>query len=212
MCIRDRKEVINIENKTYGYIRVSSTDQNDDRQIIALHEFGINDSFIYADKQSGKDFNRPQYRKLMKKLKPGDLLCILSIDRLGRNYEEIQNQWRILTKEKGVDICVIDMPLLDTRQGKDLLGTFIADLVLQVLSFVAQNERENIRKRQAEGIAAAKKRGIKFGRPEKPLPENFEECCKAWKEGKLTGTAAAEKCGMPLSTFRSKAKSFKTEN
>lgn len=177
-----------------------------------MHEFGINDSFIYADKQSGKDFNRPQYRKLMKKLKPGDLLCILSIDRLGRNYEEIQNQWRILTKEKGVDICVIDMPLLDTRQGKDLLGTFIADLVLQVLSFVAQNERENIRKRQAEGIAAAKKRGVKFGRPEKPLPENFEECCKAWKDGKLTGKAAAEKCGMPLSTFRSKAKSFKTEN
>ena len=148
----------------------------------------------------------------MKKLKPGDLLCILSIDRLGRNYEEIQNQWWILTKEKGVDICVIDMPLLDTRQGKDLLGTFIADLVLQVLSFVAQNERENIRKRQAEGIAAAKKRGVKFGRPEKPLPETFEECCKAWKEGKLTGKAAAEKCGMPLSTFRSKAKNFKTEN
>ena len=148
----------------------------------------------------------------MKKLKPGDLLCILSIDRLGRNYEEIQNQWRILTKEKGVDICVIDMPLLDTRQGKDLLGTFIADLVLQVLSFVAQNERENIRKRQAEGIAAAKKRGVKFGRPEKPLPETFEECCKAGKEGKLTGTAAAEQCSMPLSTFRSKAKNFKTEN
>ncbi|MBU5463692.1 recombinase family protein [Anaerotignum sp. MSJ-24] len=194
-----------MENKTYGYIRVSSTDQNDDRQIIALHEFGINDSFIYADKQSGKDFNRPQYRKLMKKLKPGDLLCILSIDRLGRNYEEIQNQWRILTKEKGVDICVIDMPLLDTRQGKDLLGTFIADLVLQVLSFVAQNERENIRKRQAEGIAAAKKRGVKFGRPEKPLPENFEEIHKSWRNKELTLKQAAVACNMPVGTFYGKA-------
>lgn len=170
-----------------------------------MHEFGINDSFIYADKQSGKDFNRPQYRKLMKKLKPGDLPCILSIDRLGRNYEEIQNQWRILTKEKGVDICVIDMPLLDTRQGKDLLGTFIADLVLQVLSFVAQNERENIRKRQAEGIAAAKKRGVKFGRPEKPLPENFEEIHKSWRNKELTLKQAAVACNMPVGTFYGKA-------
>ncbi len=170
-----------------------------------MHEFGINDSSIYADKQSGKDFNRPQYRKLMKKLKPGDLLCILSIDRLGRNYEEIQNQWRILTKEKGVDICVIDMPLLDTRQGKDLLGTFIADLVLQVLSFVAQNERENIRKRQAEGIAAAKKRGVKFGRPEKPLPENFNEIHKAWRNKELTLKQAAVACNMPVGTFYGKA-------
>ena len=175
-----------------------------------MHEFGINDSFIYADKQSGKDFNRPQYIKLMKKLKPGDLLCILSIDRLGRNYEEIQNQWRILTKEKGVDICVIDMPLLDTRQGKDLLGTFIADLVLQVLSFVAQNERENIRKRQAEGIAAAKKRGVKFGRPEKTLPENFNEIHKAWRNKELTLKQAAEACNMPVGTFYGKAK--KIEN
>lgn len=141
----------------------------------------------------------------MKKLKPGDLLCILSIDRLGRNYEEIQNQWRILTKEKGVDICVIDMPLLDTRQGKDLLGTFIADLVLQVLSFVAQNERENIRKRQAEGIAAAKKRGVKFGRPEKPLPENFNEIHKAWRNKELTLKQAAEACNMPVGTFYGKA-------
>ena len=177
-----------------------------------MHEFGINDSFIYADKQSGKDFNRPQYRKLMKKLKPGDLLCILSIDRLGRNYEEIQNQWRILTKKKGVDICVIDMPLLDTRQGKDLLGTFIADLVLQVLSFVAQNERENIRKRQAEGIAAAKKRGVKFGRPEKPLPENFNEIHKAWRNKELTLKQAAVACNMPVGTFYGKAiKNYREE-
>lgn len=134
---------------------------------------GITDRAIYVDKQSGKDFQRPQYQKLVKKLRPGDLLYILSIDRLGRNYEEIQNQWRILTKEKGIDICVIDMPLLDTRQGKDLLGTFIADIVLQILSFVAQNERENIRKRQAEGIAAAKARGVRFGRPPQALPNTF---------------------------------------
>ena len=149
----------------YGYIRVSSTDQNEDRQLIALRGKGVPDSRIYIDKQSGKDFNRPKYRQLLKKIKPGELLYVLSIDRLGRNYKEIQDQWRILTKEKGVDICVLDMPLLDTRQGKDLMGTFIADLVLQILSFVAQNERENIRKRQAEGIAAAKARGEKFGRP-----------------------------------------------
>ena len=157
----------------YGYIRVSSRDQNEDRQLIALHGKGVEDRFIYMDKVSGKDFNRPQYKKLVKKLKPGDLLYIQSIDRLGRNYEEVQNQWRILTKEKNVDICVIDMPLLDTRQGKDLMGTFIADLVLQILSFVAQNEREFIRKRQAEGIAAAKAKGVKFGRPPIPLPDNF---------------------------------------
>lgn len=133
---------------------------------------------IYKDKQSGKDFERPQYKKMLKKLKAGDLLYILSIDRLGRNYKEIQNQWRILTNEIGVDICVIDMPLLDTRNGKDLMGTFIADLVLQILSFVAQSERENIRKRQAQGIAAAKKRGVRFGRPEKPMPEGFAETVK----------------------------------
>ena len=155
-------EGVIIESKIYGYIRVSSKDQNEDRQLIALHGRGVKDDYIYIDKKSGKDFNRPQYKKLMKKLKPGDLLMIQSIDRLGRNYEEVQNQWRVLTKEKEVDICVIDMPLLDTRQGKDLLGTFIADLVLQILSFVAQNEREYIRKRQAEGIAAAKAKGVKF--------------------------------------------------
>lgn len=176
-----RKKAIIIGNKSYGYIRVSSRDQNEDRQLIALRSKGIADAFIYIDKQSGKDFDRPQYKKLVKKLKPGDLLYIQSIDRLGRNYEEVQNQWRVLTKEKEVDICVIDMPLLDTRQGKDLLGTFIADLVLQILSFVAQNEREYIRKRQAEGIAAAKARGVKFGRPPHPLPHNFYKVHRAWR-------------------------------
>ena len=153
----------------YGYVRVSSTDQNEDRQMIALQEAAVPEKNIFMDKQSGKDFDRPNYKKLMRKLKAGDLLYVLSIDRLGRNYEEIQKQWRILTKEIGIDICVLDMPLLDTRNGKDLMGTFIADLVLQILSFVAQNERENIKKRQAEGIAAAKARGVKFGRPEKEV-------------------------------------------
>ena len=157
----------------YGYVRVSSTDQNEERQMLFMNENAVPPKNIYADKQSGKDFERPQYRKMLKRLKAGDLLYILSIDRLGRNYGEIQTQWRILTKEIGVDICVIDMPLLDTRNGKDLMGTFIADLVLQILSFVAQSERENIKKRQAEGIAAAKARGFKFGRPETPLPDNF---------------------------------------
>lgn len=166
-------EGVIIESKTYGYIRVSSKDQNEDRQLIALHGKGVKDGCICIDKKSGKDFVRPQYKKLMKKLKPGDLLIIQSIDRLGRNYEEVQNQWRVLTKVKEVDICIIDMPLLDTRQGKDLLGTFIADLVLQIPSFVAQNEREYIRKRQAEGIEAAKIKGVKFGRKPLPLPENF---------------------------------------
>lgn len=199
-------EVRRIGNKTYGYVRVSTKDQNEDRQLLAMHGKGLADPFIYIDKQSGKDFNRPQYKKLIRRLKEGDLLYIQSIDRLGRNYEEVQNQWRILTKEKGVDICVIDMPLLDTRQGKDLLGTFIADIVLQILSFVAQNEREFIRKRQAEGIAAAKEKGVKFGRPPQQLPENFHNVYHRWKGGEITGIAAAKECGMPLSTFRYRAK------
>lgn len=192
----------------YGYIRVSSTDQNEDRQLIALRGKGVPDNCIYIDKQSGKDFNRPKYKRLLRKMKPGDLLYILSIDRLGRNYKEIQEQWRILTKEKGVDICVLDMPLLDTRQGKDLLGTFIADLVLQILSFVAENERVNIRKRQAEGIAAAKARGVKFGRPPKALPENFYEVHQAWRGGKISLRQAAKQCEMPPSTFYTKAVQF----
>ena len=156
----------------YGYIRVSTREQNEDRQLIALQSVPVPERGIFLDKQSGADFERPQYRRLVKKLKPGDLLYIKSIDRLGRNYEEILNQWRVLTKEKGVDIVVLDMPLLDTRRGKDLVGTFLSDIVLQVLSFVAENERANIRQRQAEGIAAARKRGVRFGRPSVTAPEN----------------------------------------
>jgi DNA invertase Pin-like site-specific DNA recombinase len=163
---------------------------------------------IYMDKQSGKDFNRPQYKRLLKKIRPGDLLYIKSIDRLGRNYEEIQNQWRVITKDKGVDIVVLDMPLLDTRRGKDLLGTFISDLVLQLLSFVAENERTNIKQRQAEGIAAAKARGVKFGRPPLPLPDNFYEVHRAWREKKLTLKQAAQAVGMPEGTFYGKARKF----
>ena len=163
--------------KTYGYIRVSSTDQNEIRQRIVLEQQAIPPGRIFMDKMSGKDFQRPQYQAMLKRLGPGDLLCITSIDRLGRNYEEILEQWRVLTREKRVDILVLDMPLLDTRRDKNLLGTFIADLVLQVLSFVAQNERENIRNRQAQGIAAAKQRGVRFGREVKPLPDNFLEGC-----------------------------------
>ena len=193
---------------TYGYARVSSMDQNEERQIIALKNAHIPVKNIFVDKQSGKDFNRPKYKKLIKKLKEGDILYVLSIDRLGRNYEEIQKQWHTLTKEIGIDICVLDMPLLDTRRGKDLMGTFIADLVLQILCFVAQNERENIRKRQAEGIAAAKAKGVKFGRPPIPLPDNFYLVHKAWRAKKLTLKQAAAACGMPVGTFYSKAVKF----
>ena len=189
----------------YGYIRVSTREQNEDRQLIALREMSVPEKNIFLDKQSGKDFDRPQYTKLVKKIKPGDLLYIKSIDRLGRNYEEIQNQWRVLTKEKGVDIVVLDMPLLDTRRGKDLMGTFLSDIVLQVLSFVAENERSTIRQRQAEGIAAAKARGVKFGRPKTPLPDNFHQIHKEWRSKKLTLNQAANACAMPASTFYYKA-------
>ena len=192
----------------YGYVRVSSMDQNEDRQLIEMERQGVEKEKIYVDKQSGKNFERPQYRKLVRKLKKGDLLFVLSIDRLGRNYKDVQEQWRILTKEIGVDIVVIDMPLLDTRKGKDLMGTFIADLVLQILSFVAESERENIRKRQAEGIAAAKARGVHFGRTPKPLPENFYEVYQQWKMKKITVSHAAQLCGMPQTTFFHKAKKY----
>ncbi len=192
----------------YGYIRVSSRDQNEDRQLIALNEVGVDPKSIYLDKQSGKDFERPQYKKLLRKLKKDDLLYIKSIDRLGRNYEEILQQWRYLTKDKGIDIVVLDMPLLDTRRGKDLMGTFLSDIVLQVLSFVAENERTNIRQRQAEGIAAAKARGVKFGRPPKPVPDNFYEIHKAWRTKKLSLKSAAKACNMPVSTFYGKARKF----
>ena len=192
----------------YGYIRVSSKDQKEDRQQISLKEAGVERQNIYVDKQSGKDFNRPQYKKMLRKLKKDDLLYIKSIDRLGRNYEEILQQWRFLTKEKGVDIVVLDMPLLDTRRGKDLMGTFLSDIVLQVLSFVAENERANIKQRQAEGIAAAKAQGIKFGRPPLPLPDNFYEVHKAWRSKKITLKQAAEACNMPVGTFYGKARKF----
>ena len=192
----------------YGYIRVSTKEQNEDRQLIALREMAVPEANLFIDKQSGKDFQRPQYKKLVRKLKKDDLLYIKSIDRLGRNYEEIQNQWRVLTKDKGVDIVVLDMPLLDTRRGKDLMGTFLSDIVLQVLSFVAENERTNIRQRQAEGIAAAKAKGVRFGRPPRPLPENYHSAYQRWKAGAITGTAAAKECGMPLSTFRYRAEIY----
>lgn len=189
----------------YGYIRVSSTDQNESRQRIALEQQAIPSDRIFMDKMSGKDFQRPQYQDMLKKLRPGDLFCVTSIDRLGRNYEEILEQWRVLTREKRVDILVLDMPLLDTRRDKNLLGTFIADLVLQVLSFVAQNERENIRNRQAQGIAAAKQRGVRFGREIKPLPDNFLENYTLWLNGHISGLEAARRCRMPQSTFYRKA-------
>ena len=193
----------------YGYVRVSSREQNEDRQMIAMHEYGISDKHIYVDKQSGKNFDRPRYKRLLRKLKRDDLLYIKSIDRLGRNYAEILEQWRILTKEKRIDICVIDMPLLDTRRGKDLVGTFLSDVGLQVLSFVAENERTNIRQRQAEGIAAARARGVRFGRPAFPLPEDFEAVYNRWVSGKISGKQAAGELEMPESTFRYKAKRYK---
>lgn len=196
----------------YGYARVSSMDQNEDRQLIALRTNTVNETNIFMDKQSGKDFDRPQYHKMVQKLKPGDLLYILSIDRLGRNYEEIQNQWRVLTKEKGIDICVIDMPLLDTRQGKDLMRTFIADLVLQILSFVAQSERENIRKRQAQGIAAAKARGVKFGRPEKKIPDNFGKLISAWENRKILLPEVLKQCDISEATFYRRLQEYRLKS
>ena len=186
----------------YGYVRVSTREQNEKRQLIALEEMSIPQEHLFIDKQSGEDFRRPQYQKMVKRLKTDDLLYIKSIDRLGRNYEEILEQWRILTKEKKIDIVVLDMPLLDTRRGKDLMGTFLSDVVLQVLSFVAENERANIRQRQAEGIAAAKARGVHFGPQPRTLPDGFEELRQAWRSGQITLRAAAEACGIPKSTFR----------
>ncbi len=196
-------------SKVYGYVRVSSMEQNEDRQMAALKQAGVITGNIFMDKQSGKDFHRTNYEKMASLLQEGDLLYILSIDRLGRNYVEIQNQWRILTKEIGIDICVIDMPLLDTRNGKDLMGTFIADLVLQILSFVAENERENIRKRQEQGIAAAKKRGVRFGRPEASMPDNFGEIIKKWESGKIKFDDAIQECNMSQATFYRRLKEYR---
>ena len=190
---------------TYGYVRVSTREQNEDRQMIALNNLCVPKKNIFMDKQSGKDFDRPMYQQLLSKLQQDDLLYIKSIDRLGRNYEEILEQWRILTKEKKVDIAVLDMPLLDTRRGKDLMGTFLSDIVLQVLSFVAENERKNIRQRQREGIEAAKMRGVRFGRPENPLPENFEQIYEKWVRQELGGKEAAALCGMSTTSFYRRA-------
>ncbi|MCI8885003.1 MAG: recombinase family protein [Dorea sp.] len=190
----------------YGYVRVSTREQNEGRQMLALNRKEVPKENIYIDKQSGKDFERPMYIRMLEKLKKDDLIYIKSIDRLGRNYEEILEQWRVLTKEKKVDIVVIDMELLDTRRGKDLMGTFLSDVVLQVLSFVAENERKNIRERQKEGIEAAKVRGVQFGRPKRDLPDNFVQICRKWKKGEIIGREAAKLCGMPLTTFYGRAK------
>ena len=192
----------------YGYVRVSTKEQNEGRQLVAMQELNIPDKNIYMDKLSGKNFERPMYQSMLKRMRQDDLLYIKSIDRLGRNYEEILDQWRILTKEKKLDIVVLDMPLLDTRRGKDLIGTFLSDVVLQILSFVAENERATIKQRQAEGIAVAKARGVRFGRPPKPLPEDFYKIYQKWKEGKITGVVAANACNMPVSTFLYKARAY----
>ncbi len=190
------------QKNVYGYVRVSTKEQNEDRQMLALEEFPVERHNIYMDKLSGKDFNRPQYHKMMRKLKAGDVIVLKSIDRLGRDYEEIQNQWRIITKEKGAHIVVLDMPLLDTREtGKDLTGTFIADLVLQILSYVAQTERENTRQRQAEGIAAARMRGVRFGRPRKEVPDAFWDLKEQWRSGEIVSREAARQLGVAQDTF-----------
>ncbi|WP_066687611.1 recombinase family protein [Christensenella intestinihominis] len=193
----------------YGYMRVSTREQNEQRQRDALAAYGIPPKNLYIDKQSGKDFVRPAYKRLLWRIREGDLLVVKSIDRLGRNYRDVMEQWRVITKEKGADIKVLDMPLLDTTQAKDLLGTFIADMVLQLLSFVAENERDAIRQRQAEGIASAKARGVKFGRPARPLPENFEKICERWLRGGISLQDAAYAAGMPRSTFYRKMREQK---
>ena len=196
---------------TYGYVRVSSREQNEDRQLDALRGMEIEERNIFIDKQSGKDFERPQYKRLVRKVRREDLICIKSIDRLGRNYTEIQEQWRYLTKEKGADIVVLDMPLLDTRRGKDLMGTFLSDIVLQVLSFAAENERTNIRQRQAEGIAAAKARGVRFGRPQIIMPEYFGKTVRSWERKEITVEEAVRRCGVSESTFYRRLREYRSE-
>ena len=197
-----------MQSSVFGYVRVSTREQNEDRQLIAMQEMDVPRKNVFIDKQSGKDFNRPQYKRLMNRIREGDVLYIKSIDRLGRNYDDILEQWRIITKVKRVDLVVIDMPILDTRRDKNLIGTLISDIFLQVLSFVAENERTTIRQRQAEGIAAAKARGVQFGRAPEPLPENFNEVYQRWKRKELTVTQAAKECGMAKSTFFDKAKKY----
>ena len=198
------------KKKSYGYIRVSTKEQNEDRQLEAMRKSDVPDKNIFSDKQSGGDFERPQYRRMMGILKNDDVLYVKSIDRLGRNYSEILEQWRILTKEKKVDIVVLDMPLLDTRIGKDLMGTFLSDIVLQVLSFAAENERSNIKQRQAEGIAAAKARGVRFGRPKKKEPQNFEAMVSLWENKKMTLSEILESCDMSKSTFFRRRRELKS--
>lgn len=200
-CLKLFMEEFQMENQIYGYIRVSSRDQNEERQVIAMREFGIAEKNLVIDKQSGKDFARPGYRRLLRKLKPNDTLVIKSIDRLGRNYDEVLEQWRLLTKEKQVDIVVLDMPPLDTRKGRDLIGTLISDIVLQLLPYVAQTEREFIHQRQAEGIAAAKARGVKFGRKPKERPAEYEHLRDEWRAGRISARAAAQKLGITHRTF-----------
>ena len=195
---QNRKDV---SMSDYGYVRVSTAEQNEDRQMIAMNEAGVPKGNIFADKQSGKDFERPAYKKLMKKLKPGDVVYFKSIDRMGRNYKDMIEQWRIITKEKGADVVVLDIPILDTRQQKNLIGTLISDIVLQLLSYVSETERINIRQRQAGGIAAAKKRGVRFGRPPKEMPPDFEEIIRRWEKKELTMTEITEQYGMSQSTF-----------
>ena len=197
------------KQKIFGYARTSTKEQNEDRQIIALKEMGVPEKNIFLDKLSGKNFERPQYKKMIRKLDNNSVLYIKSIDRLGRSYRDLSDQWRVITKEKGADVVVIDMPILDTRREKNLLGTFISDLILALLSYVAESEYRTIHQRQAEGIAAAKARGFKFGRPPKQLPENFHEVCQKWKSGKLSVAEAARECNMLRSTFYYKAKVYK---
>lgn len=201
-----------MENKVYGYARVSTREQNMERQLIALTEAGVEEQNIYIDKQSGKNFERPAYAAMMSLIQEGDLLIVKSIDRLGRNYQEIMEQWRIITKEKKADICIQDMPLLDTTKTKDLLGTFISDVVLQILSFVAENERDNIRQRQAEGIAAAKARGVQFGKPMIPIPDNFPELYKQWQAGNISIKEFAKVCNMGRSTMYNRIKEYREVN
>lgn len=196
----------------YGYCRVSSRDQNEDRQLIAMREMEVPEENVFVDKQSGKDFNRPEFKRLMTKIQPNDLIVVKSIDRLGRNYGEIQEQWKQITKDRKVDLYVIDMPMLDTRREKNLLGTFISDLVLTLLSYVAENERVNIRQRQAEGIAAAKARGVQFGRKPRDLPDNFDEMRERWRRKEISVTQAAKECGMPQTTFYERVRKLEKEN
>ncbi len=196
----------------YGYVRVSSLEQNEERQLIELRKQGVKNENTYIDKQSGKDFDRPKYKELKGKLKENDVLYVLSIDRLGRNYEEIQEQWRLLTKEIKADICIIDMPLLDTRREKDLLGTFVADLVLQILSFTSESERNAIKERQRQGIAAAKARGVRFGRPEKPIPDDFVNLIKKWERGQISAEYITNYCKISQATFYRRLREYRMKN